>query len=98
MFADDSQRVGVVRMFVCQKDGVNVGKVALNTGESLGDLPVAQASVHEHGGLFGFDERAVTGAAATKNCDLNPHGGTLQEAAPVSSGNHSIFTCRRWRI
>ena len=98
MFADDSQRVGVVRMFVRQKNGVNVGKAALNTGESLGDLPVAQASVHEHGGLLGFDERAVAGATAAKNCDLNSHGGTLQEAAPVSSDNHSIFTCRRRRI
>lgn len=98
VFADDSQRTGVVGMFVRQENGVNVGEAALNTGKPLGDLPVAQTGVHEEGGLFGFDERAVTGAAAAKNCDLNSHGGTLQEAAPVSSGNHSIFTCRRWRI
>jgi len=40
VLADDSQRVGVVGMFVRQKDGINVGETALNSGESLRDLPV----------------------------------------------------------
>ena len=83
--------MGVVGMFMRQEDGVDIRQAALNPREALGDLPVAQARIHEHRGPVRFNQRAVAGTAAAEYCYLNPHASTLHDAAPVSSA-HSPFT------
>jgi hypothetical protein len=73
-FAEGAEAADVVRMFMGDKDGVEVLELAAEGGETLRDLAAAEAGIHEDGGLVGFDKGAITGAAAAQNCDLNPHG------------------------
>ena len=72
-FAEHAKTADVIGMFVGKDDAADLVDVAIDEREAMGDLAGAEPGVDEEPGRVGFNQAAITGAAAAQNRDVHPH-------------------------
>jgi hypothetical protein len=68
-------------MLVGEDDAIDLLDVAVDEREPVGDLASAEAGIDKKSRRVGFDQGAITGAAATQNRDVHPHNADITRRA-----------------